>query len=179
MGNSLQDQLLKAGLVDEKQARKARAGKAPKKRGRKGRQEPVTSESAAAVQQAAAEKAVRDRALDRQRKAESERKALTAQIRQLVEQHRLPREDGDIGYHFVDAGKVRKLFVTRAIQERLGKGLLAIVRLNERYEVVPTEVAEKIRARDAASVVVLQASSPEPAEDDPYRDFQVPDDLMW
>lgn len=179
MGNSLQDQLLKAGLVDEKQARKARAGKAPKKKGKKGRQGPVPSESAEAAQQAMAEKAERDRGLNQQRKAEAERKALTAQIRQLITQHRLPRDDAEIGYHFVDGGKVRKLFVTRAIQDRLGQGRLAIVRLDDRYEVVPIDVAEKIRARDVTFVVALQATEPETAEDDPYKDFQVPDDLIW
>ena len=124
-------------------------------------------------------KAERDRALNRQRKAEADRKAVTAQIRQLIEQNRLRRDDGEIGYHFVDGGKVHKLFVTAAIQEKLGKGRLAIVRLDDRYEVVPLEVAEKIRVRDVTSVVALQVSEPQAAEDDPYKDFQVPDDLIW
>ena len=35
MGNSLQDQLLKAGLANEAQAKKADARKVPKKRGKK------------------------------------------------------------------------------------------------------------------------------------------------
>ena len=179
MGNSLQDQLLKAGLVDEKQARKARAAKAPKKRGKKGHQAPVVSESALAARQEMAAKAERDRALNRQSRADAERKALTAQIRQLVEQNRLPRENGEIGYHFVDGGKVRKLYVTAEIRDKLGKGQLAIVRLGDRYDVVPADVAEKIRARDVSSVMAHRASEPEFAEDDPYKDFQVPDDLMW
>ena len=152
MGNSLQDQLLKAGLANEKQAKKAKAGQVPKKRGKKG-QAPVLSESTRAAQQAMAEKAERDRALNERRKAEAERKARMAQIRQLIEQNRLPREEGEIGYNFVDGGKVRKLFVTPEIQTKLGKGHLEIVRLDGRYEVVPADVAEKIRARDAACVV--------------------------
>jgi len=179
MGNSLQDQLLKAGLANEAQARKAKAGKAPKKRRKKDRQGPVLSESAQAARQALAEKAERDRALNRQRAGQAERKALEAQIRQLVEQNRVPRENAEISYHFTDGAKVRKLFVTSTIQQKLSQGQLAIVRLDGRYEIVPIEVAAKIRARDATVVVAAPASAPEVAEEDPYKDFPVPDDLMW
>ena len=61
----------------------------------------------------------------------------------------------------------------------MGSGSAAIVRLGESYEVVPADVAEKIRARDAASVVDTGAADSTPDEDDPYKDYQVPDDLMW
>ena len=179
MGNSLQDQLLKAGLADEKQAKKARAAKVPKKRGKKSERRPALSESAQGARQAMAEKAEKDRALNEQRKAEAERKAKLAQVRQLVEQNRLPRDEAEIGYNFVDAGKVRRLFVTPGIQSKLGAGRAAIVRLGESYEVVPADIAEKIRARDAASVVDTGVAESTPDEDDPYKDYQVPDDLMW
>ena len=41
------------------------------------------------------------------------------------------------------------------------------------------DVAEKIRARDVTFVIEHRAPEPQVAEDDPYKDFQVPDDLMW
>jgi len=178
MGNSLQDQLLKAGLATEKQARKAKAGKPPKKRGKKGRPAEPT-ESARAAQQAMAEKAARDKTLNQERKSKAERKALMAQIRQLVEHNRLPREDAEIGYNFVSGGKIRKLYVTPEIQAKLTKGQADIIRLDGRYEVVLADIAEKIRARDAACLVPRPAADEPPDEDDPYKDFQVPDDLMW
>ena len=178
MGNSLQDQLLKAGLANEKQAKKAKAAQVPKKRGKKG-QAPVLNETTRAAQQAMAEKAERDKALNEKRKAEAERKALAAQVRQLIEHNRLPRDEGEIGYNFVDGGKVRKVFVTADMRARLGNGRLDIVRLDGRYEVVTADIAEKIRARNATFVVAHPTSEPEPAEDDPYKDFKVPDDLMW
>lgn len=178
MGNSLQDQLLKAGLADAKQARKAAAGKTPKKKKKKG-QAPELSASAQAARQAMAEKADRDRELNQRRKAEAEQRALMAQVRQLIEQNRLPREDGEIGYHFQDGGKVRKLFVTQAVFDQLGKGRADIVRLDDGYEVVAEDVAEKIRARCEDCVIPRNAEPSQAEDDDYYKDFQVPDDLMW
>jgi uncharacterized protein YaiL (DUF2058 family) len=179
MGNSLQDQLLKAGLADAKQAKKAKAGKPPKKKKKRGGG-PELSESARAARQAMADKAARDRALNQQRKAEAEQHALRAQVRQLVEQNRLNREDGELGYHFQDGSKLRKLYVTPAILDQLARGRADVVCLDDgQYEVVPAAVADKIRARDPDCVMPRNTASSEPAEDDPYKDFQVPDDLMW
>jgi hypothetical protein len=46
--------------------------------------------------------------------------------------------------------------------------------------VIPTSVANKIAMRDEESIVDTQAaSSDEVDEDDPYKDFVIPDDLMW
>lgn len=180
MGNSLQDQLLKAGLASEAQAKKADARKVPKKRGKKkGRKEPALSESALQARQAMADKAERDRVLNQQRRAEADEKAVAAQVRQLIEQNRLPRDEGDIAYHFVHEGKVRRLYVTADIHARLVSGSVAVVRLDSQFEVVPAGPAEKIRIRDPDRVVDPQAAESSTDECDPYRDYQVPDDLMW
>jgi uncharacterized protein YaiL (DUF2058 family) len=42
-------------------------------------------------------------------------------------------------------------------------------------------VAEKIRQRDVAAVVLLNTRAAEAAADpdDPYAAYQIPDDLMW
>ena len=181
MGNSLQDQLVKAGLADARQARKSTPGKGPKRGKKKGRQGPALSDSAQSARQVMAEKADRDRELNRRRKESQERKAAVAQIRQLIDQNRMARDDAQEGYHFTDGAKVRKLFVTPAIREQLSQGRLDIVKLNGRYDVVPTAVAEKIRLRDAGCVMArpVGESKSESSEDDPYADYQVPDDLMW
>ena len=76
MGNSLQDALIKAGLADAKQARKARAGKHTRKTGKKDRQEPKPSEAAQAARKSMTQRAARDRDLNQQRKEKAERKAL-------------------------------------------------------------------------------------------------------
>jgi len=177
MGSSLQEQLLKAGLIDEQQLRKAKAGKPPAKRKKKGGPPRAPSESAQAARQSAAEKTARDRALSEQQKAKAERKVLRAQIRQLIEQHRVPRDDAELAYHFVEGARVRKLHVTEAMREQLARNRLAIVRLDGRYDLVPPEVAERIRARDPACVVERQVV--EGTTDDGYADHPVPDELMW
>ncbi len=178
MSNSLQNQLLKMGLVDEKKVKQAKKEK-HKQAKQQSKKAVVVDEASRLAQQAAAQKAERDRELNRQRKEEAERKALAAQVRQLIEVNRLPRGEGDIAYNFSDDNKVKRLYVTEQMQRQLGLGRLAIVRLDEQYELVPTAVAEKIRQRDESCVILCNEPEAKSEEDDPYADYQIPDDLMW
>lgn len=179
MGNSLQEQLLKAGLVDKqkvKQAKLDRHKEAKQQRSSGAVADPGKQQA----EQALTEKVARDRELNRQRKAESERKALEAQIRQLIEANHLPKNDGDIAYNFADGTRIRRLYITAATRQQLGCGQLAIVKLDGQYDIVPTVIAEKIRQRDAACVVAGHAPQAQRREeDDPYANYPVPDDLMW
>lgn len=178
MANLFGDQLVKAGLVKKDQLNKAKKSKHRQKKA--DRNVEFVNEAAEAARQAAAEKVARDLELNLRHKEELERKAIQAQIRQLVEMNRLPREDGDIGYNFQDGSLVRKIFVSSEVHAILGRGALAIVRYDGGYEVIPSVVAEKIRLRDPSCIVSQTAVQEESnAEDDPYADYKVPDDLMW
>jgi uncharacterized protein YaiL (DUF2058 family) len=179
MGNSFGDQFLKAGLVDKARLEKSKKSKSKQEKLKHKQKIEVIDEAAEAARQAAAEKAARDRELNRRQKEELERKAVQAQVRQLIELNRLPRDDGGAGYHFQDGAAIRKIFVPEEIREKLARGLLAIVRFDDGYEVIPSVVAERIRQRDAACIVSQVSNRPESGEDDPYADYQVPDDLMW
>ena len=66
-------------------------------------------------------------------------------------------------------------------REQLTSGELVIVRYRGHYAVVPKAVGERIRERDANMVVpvVQPKSGTETVTDDAYKDFVVPDDLMW
>lgn len=178
MSNSLQNQLLKMGLVDEKKVNQVKKEK-HKQAKQQGKKAQAVDEAARLAQQAAAQKAERDRELNRQRKEEAERRALAAQVRQLIEVNRLPKGDGEIAYNFSDGSMVKRLYVTEQVQRQLGLGRLAIVRLDEEYELVPTAVAEKIRQRDEGCVILCNEPEQHSDEDDPYADYQIPDDLMW
>lgn len=178
MSNSLQNQLLKMGLVDEKKVKQVKKEK-HKQAKQQGKKAGAVDEARLLVQQAAAEKAERDRELNRQRKEEAERKALAAQVRQLIEVNCLPKGEGDIAYNFSDDNKVKRLYVTEQVQRQLGLGRLAIVTLDGQYELVPTAVAEKIRQRDESCVILCNEPQQHSDEDDPYADYQIPDDLMW
>jgi len=66
------------------------------------------------------------------------------------------------------------------VQEQLSRGKLAIVKLNEHYELVPTAIAERIRMRDEKCVILCNDSQHgDEQQDEPYANYQVPDDLMW
>ena len=185
MSLSLREQLLKAGLATEKQAKQAeRSTSDQRHRQAKGtkRTPPPPPAPAKAAQQAQAAKLLRDQELNRKQQEKAERKARAAQLRQLVEQLRVPRPESDDHYNFVDEGKVRRLQVTPDLRARIVSGSLAIVRYDGRYDLVPAEALERIRERHADAIVAGPATGPaqaKPAEDDPYKDFVVPDDLMW
>jgi uncharacterized protein len=179
MALSLRDQLLKAGLVNEKQAKQA--GKQQQKQQRlvhKGQVEKDESQKLAA-QQAMAEKAARDQELNRQQQEKVEQKARAAQIKQLIEISRLPKLNTEDYYNFVDDKKVKRLSVNTLVRNKLSSGSLAIVRHGGGYEVIPREAALKIQERDAQRVVLLNTPTEAPDADDPYAAYQVPDDLMW
>jgi uncharacterized protein YaiL (DUF2058 family) len=179
MAKSLQEQLLGAGLVDKKKAKAVqKAKRKATKQLPKGQQQ--VDETKLRAQQALQEKAERSKELSRQQQQDAEQKAIQAQIKQLIESNRIPRQEGDIAYQFVDNKKIKKLYVTELLQTQLSKGLIAIVTLNESYELVPQAVAEKISQRDPSKVLLLNEKSTDATEeDDPYADYQIPDDLMW
>lgn len=81
-------------------------------------------------------------------------------------------------YNFTDGKRIKKIYVSEAIQEQLVKGRLAIVKLGDEYELVPAVVADKISQRDEGCVLSQQAATQEVDEDDPYADYQIPDDFM-
>jgi uncharacterized protein YaiL (DUF2058 family) len=179
MAISLRDQLLKAGLVNEKQAKQAGKEKQKKQRlEQKGHIEKDESQKLAA-QQAMAEKAARDQELNRHQQEKAEQKARAAHIKQLIEVSRLPKLTTEDYYNFVDDKKVKRLSVNKLMRDKLSSGSLAIVRHGGGYEVIPREAALKIQERDAQRVVLLNTPTEAPDADDPYAAYQVPDDLMW
>ena len=179
MSMSLRDQLLKAGLVNEKQAKQAVKQKQKQSRMEHRGQTEKDRSQELAVQQAQAEKVAKDQELNRAQEDKKRRKAEQAQIKQLIETSRLPKLTTEDYYNFVDDKKVKRLSVNVMMRDKLSKGSLAIVRYEGRYEVVPRATAERIQERDPKRVVLLNVQSGEPDPDDPYAAYQVPDDLMW
>jgi uncharacterized protein YaiL (DUF2058 family) len=187
--SSLQEQLLKAGLVDRnklKMADKEKQKRANQSRKSGGKSAAKKADPATvAAQQRHAERVARDRALNEQRKQAVEQKAIAAQVKQLVQDNKLDRGKGEIPYSFVYRKKVKKIFVDEAQKNQLARGQLAIVTTvlsNEgrRFELVPMAVARKIAERDAESVIALnEQDDSASSDDDPYADYKIPDDLTW
>lgn len=181
MGSSFQEQLLKAGLVDKKQIQKIKQEKRQNnKQQPKGKDRPE-DEIKLRAKQIQAEKKKRDRELNKQREEENKQKEIAAQVAQLVGKNRKAMGDGEIPYNFADGAKVKKIFVTKELRDQLSQGKAAIVKQAGKYEVVPAETVEKIRARDEQSILLF--NDPKQKKDDElddfYADYKIPDDLDW
>ena len=181
MSMSLREQLLAAGFGKKKAAEQAERKAQDQQRAAKERQQRVAREQqrVAPTQAAQAEKAARAKALQQRRQEEADRKERWTQIKQLIEQHRLPKVESDEYFNFVARGKVRRMAVDAPLRERITSGELVIVRCEGKHDVVPRDIGERIRGYDARAVIALQDSANVPSEDDPYKDYVVPDDLKW
>jgi uncharacterized protein YaiL (DUF2058 family) len=178
MRNPLQEQLLKAGLVKKAKVAAVVRDQVKQRQGKAPTAAPAKQVDAQALQ---AERAERDRALAAERNAQAHANELRAQVRQIVESNQVKRE-GEIAYRFTDADKIKSLLVNETLRAQLSKGVLVIARLDDGYALLPRAAAEKIYARDA-SAIVLDHARPADAvtseDDDYYKQFQVPDDLIW
>jgi len=174
---SLQEQLLKSGLTTDAKAKQIRSEK------RKQQRQNNTGEDEAKrlAQKAREEQAARDRELSLLRKEQAEQKEIAAQIRQLIDLNRKNQADDDdgIAYKFSDNNKVKTVYVMEAMRDQISNGRLAIVKWEQQYEIVPADVALKIKARNESCVLVLNDRQIEEKIDDAYAAYQIPDDLIW
>jgi uncharacterized protein YaiL (DUF2058 family) len=177
---SLQEQLLKAGLVSDAKAKTVKTEKRKQEKQQRKNHAEVVDEAKLLAEQAKAEQIERDRLLNLHKAQEAEKKAIAAQVKQLIEEHKQAQDPDGLAYHFTDGNVVKKLYVSEAMRNNLIRGRLAIVKFEKTYHVVSSEAAEKIRLRDPGCVLVLnKATANEVTADDPYADYQIPDDLMW
>ena len=179
MRNPLQEQLLKAGLVNKAKAAQVVREQAKK---HKGKAPIAASPEQLDAQRLQAEKAERDRAIAAERNAQVRINEGRAQARQIVEVHKVKRE-GEIAYRFTDGDKIRDVLVNEALRAQLAAGVLVIVRHGDSYELLPRAAAGKVRDRDVALIVLdhgdADSSKGNDANDEYYKQFEVPDDLIW
>ena len=176
---SLQDQLLKAGLIDGKKAKKIDKDKRKQNKVAQKSSQPQIDETKQAAVQARAEKVAKDRELNAQRNALAQQKAITAQIKQLIATNKQSKGGGDIAYNFTFEKKIKKIHVSEEVQAHLIAGRLVIAGLDDKFELVPRVIAEKITERNPAMIIQPPVQTEPDLEDDPYADYKIPDDLMW
>ena len=185
MAGSLFDQLKQAGLVDEKKAKKAKQQKyqqSKKKKGKKGQAagDDATAVAAQQAQQAQQQKVARDRQLNLERQQQQAQKAEQAAVRQMIDSNRLRDVAGDDRFNFVDANKVKTVYINKPVHQQLVDGQVRVARLDGGYALLPKAVAEKIHQRDATVLIPLAIDETLSKEDqDHYSQFEVPDDLDW
>jgi uncharacterized protein YaiL (DUF2058 family) len=200
MANSLRDQLIKAGLTEQAPVRpgeppKPRARSKSKGKGNKGNpKRPAPRPRRPAVpRDPALEQERRElRAMEQARIREEKRARAAARdiqqrraaARDFLLRHQLNDRAGDIPFNFQADNRIRRLYVTTAQRQALLAGELRIAVLGKRDFLLTPAQAAQARALDAGLFIhsaeqAEQAEQDRPAEEDPYRDHPVPDDLMW
>lgn len=176
---SLQEQFLKAGLVNKKKVQQANHEKANQKKVERQTGSQSVDEVRLAALETQRKNAERARELNAQRDAAATQKAIVAQITQMVQQNRQKKGAGDIAYNFTHDNKLKRLYVSAEVRAHLIAGRLVIVCQGDTTELLPRVIADKIAERDPSLVVRVNKTSTEIDADDPYAAFQIPDDLMW
>lgn len=161
---SLQEQLLKAGLVSatdlkkqEKETRK-RLHESKKDKAVAATEANRKAEEQRRLEQELARKRDYDRQLNREREAQKKLKEEKVQARQLIVSHRLNDATAEIPYNFIDGLFIRFVRVTPQQQIQLAKGRLGIVRSfesNYDFHLVPRETALKLADRFPDSILLL------------------------
>ena len=180
MNNPFQDQLLKAGLVTRQQVQKARKETQKKNKQQRSKKAKVVDEATLKAQQAAEKKQKQDRELNKRKEEQARKKAISIEINKLVADNKLDRKEGcDIVYNFEHNNKVQRIYVNAEMKKQIVQGRAGIARSEGRYEVVPAAIAQKIQQRNENRIILFENEDKPVDENDPYADYEVPDDLMW
>ena len=171
---SLQEQLLNSGLTNSAKLKAVRSEKRKQHKQQRHSETNKVDEAKVLVQKKQEEQVEKDRLLNQLRQEQAVKKEIAAQIKQLVEQNRLEQDEDGVKYNFTDENKVKTVYLSDEVRNQLIQGRVAIVKSEQRYELVPLAIARKIEQRDRNCM-----PESEKHDDDPYAAFQVPDDLMW
>ena len=175
--NALQAQLLKAGLVDNKKAKKLSKQAVHEKR----TGDSTESEIKAKIEQDKQAKIAKDQAIEQEKKAILQEKELKASIMQMINQQKIRDTDGEVSYQFIDEAKIKKVYINQQIYNALVAGSLVIAKEAENYAFLPKALADRINAKMEGFIIVNNSEKNEDTtdEEDPYAAYVIPDDLMW
>lgn len=181
---SLQDQLLKAGLTTKQKTRQANVDKRKKnKQKRSGVQHGDSLQEQ--VQQdlikAKADKQAKDNELNEQKQQELAAKEKVLRIKQILTHHQIKNVTGDNDYNYTFNTTIKKLPLDAVTHKALVNGQLALCGLDDVTYIVTRETAEKLSELDKNIFLVQNEKILDEVidEDDPYADYQIPDDMMW
>jgi hypothetical protein len=181
---SLQDQLLKAGLSTKQKARQANADSRKKNKQKRSGVKHDASLQEQVKQNLAKEKAekiARDGALNDKKNKELATKENSLRIKQILQHHQVTDVNGENEYNYTFNTKIKKLSLDTITHKALVNGRLALCGLEATTYIVTSETAAKVAELDSNIILVQndKVASEVTDEDDPYADYQIPDDLMW
>lgn len=175
--NALQAQLLKAGLVDNKKAKKL--SKQAVHEQRTGQSDDAALK--AKIEKDQQEKLAKDQALSLEKKRALDEKTLGAAVIQMISHHKIKDTDGDVIYQFIDHSKIKKVYINQQIYNALVSGSLVVAKDHDRYAFLPKALAERINEKMQGYILVNNSENNTEVtdEEDPYAAYVIPDDLMW
>lgn len=198
---SLQDALLKSGLVDADELRQARDKKAPArgkvgaggKRGaaghsrdrrppgkskRAGSNKPKDNTSLSRAYAARREAELEEKEREKHaRLADQEaRRKRNLELGKIVDGKELNLKEAELPRYFEHIGRIRRVLCTPEQRDQINRGELGVVSLRGRYLIVGPETLEQYRALAPDLVPDLSGKEPEQPEED-YP--PVPDDITW
>lgn len=179
MRNSMADQLLKAGLSNKHKAAKARKAvnhqKKLKDRGQIGE-----TDSERHVREAAEAKHAHDKELNAARETKRLEQEKSAQGRNIIAHAQQAIEAGEQSFHYTQGTTVKTLLLSEEQHRHLSRGLLAVAALDNKAALIPSIAAQKLEERSPDLLLTWHKGKDDtPDENDPYADYQIPDDLMW
>lgn len=169
MGLSIQEQLLKAGMVDKKQVKKAEHEKRIQSKKKKKGGGVADNSAAIRLQQQQAEKAKQDLKLNAERNQQAQRKADQAAAQQLISTNRLAVEEGDVVYHYVAGGQIKRISVDQTTADNLAEGRLGLAMHHKDIVLISADTVEKVLKRDKD--LILAYNDPDQPEDDYPTDW--------
>ena len=182
MPDSLQDQLKKSGLIDDKKAKQLKRDKHKQEKLARKTKNPAADQPKLELDRAKSEQIAKDRQLNLEKNKQAEKHALAAQIKQIIEMN-IVAKDGDQKFSFADANVIKHIYVSQTQIDQLSRGTLVIVAQKDgqkhNHVLIPMGVAKKIEQRDPKVAVFKAKQNTISEEDDPYADFQIPDGLTW
>ena len=182
---SLQEQLLQAGLVNEKRLEKAKHKKKPSQNRKNNRSthktdyKKVTNSKNVADYKKAGKKAAQSSAPEPTETVLG--KALRVEIKKLLRANKLNDKEGEIPYNYVVNSQVKRFYLNAKQQKSLTAGELGIVNWNNRSYLIPVTITDELKKlHDKIEIYrVDKDEATEDKSDDDYAGFEIPDDLTW
>lgn len=163
MKGSLQEQLLKAGLVNKERSTH------PKKKNSKKKRKPV----ATAHQRIVPDNSPSPSELKKQ-------KELRVEVKKRLRSYKINDKAGEIAYNYTINNRIKRFFVTEEQQKQLIEGALAIANWNGISYLIPFVAIEELRSLyPKINICVSTTDKNEMDKNDPYAEYAIPDDLKW
>ena len=169
MGLSIQEQLLKAGIVDKKKVKQVEHEKRVQKKKKKKAGHSSTDNDKLRLQQQQAEQAKKDFELNAERNLLAQKRADMAAATQLIDANQLTLEEGDVVYQYVEERQIRKIWVTPAVAEKLATGRAGLAVGSKGVALISADVVAKVLARNEDLILVY--NDPDQLEDEYPSDW--------